>query len=349
MNEQSIPSSYNRKIGIDILKFISAFFVVCIHIPFKGEFGKYFTAISRFAVPIFFIISGFFYQQTVKKGNENKQIIKILKLCIIANFIYLVYRIIMLTLNDDNILSWLQKTFSFKNFLEFIFLNESPLAVHLWYLNAFLYVLIIMKFINKYNKYKLLYFITPLLLIFDLILGKYSLLFFQQNIPYLYVRNFLFVGLPYFAIGIYINNIMNKYPLNIRVSKIRNLLIIFIVLFCVTTILERFILVQFGINAKRDHYISTTFLAISLFLYFVGITNKNKNRFINYIAELGKNYSTNIYIFHYMIIGIFNKLFNDSIIYDYLGPIIVFISTLILCIIFKSIFNFMKRSVLKKE
>ena len=255
----------------------------------------------------------------------------------------------MLTLNDDNILSWLQKTFSFKNFLEFIFLNESPLAVHLWYLNALLYVLIIMKFINKYNKYKLLYFITPLLLIFDLILGKYSLLFFQQNIPYLYVRNFLFVGLPYFAIGIYINNIMNKYPLNIRVSKIRNLLIIFIVLFCVTTILERFILVQFGINAKRDHYISTTFLAISLFLYFVGITNKNKNRFINYIAELGKNYSTNIYIFHYMIIGIFNKLFNDSIIYDYLGPIIVFISTLILCIIFKSIFNFMKRSVLKKE
>lgn len=43
----------NRKIGIDILKFLAAFCVVSIHMPFYGEFGNVFISISRWAVPIF--------------------------------------------------------------------------------------------------------------------------------------------------------------------------------------------------------------------------------------------------------------------------------------------------------
>lgn len=50
-----------RNVGLDILKVIAAFFVVCIHAPFENEFGKDLKAISRCAVPIFFMITGFFF------------------------------------------------------------------------------------------------------------------------------------------------------------------------------------------------------------------------------------------------------------------------------------------------
>lgn len=43
-----------RRAGyVDILKALCAFLVVCIHAPFPGIVGDYFTALSRVAVPIF--------------------------------------------------------------------------------------------------------------------------------------------------------------------------------------------------------------------------------------------------------------------------------------------------------
>lgn len=295
-----MDSIKNRRIGLDILKFIAAFCVTCIHMPFYGEFGEIFISISRWAVPIFFMITGFFYHRTLEKGKENKQILKIIKLCIWANLLFFTYQIALVIYNNENILVWLKETFSLRNVLEFLILNESPVAGHLWYLTAILYVLIIMKFINKYNKYKILYLITPILLVIDLAFGKYSLLIFKKEIPYIFVRNFLFVGLPYFTLGIYINNALKSEKFK-KFSNNKRLLITLIVIFTMTTILERTILIDLGANAIRDHYISTTFLAISLFIYFLELENSTNNKIVQTIAEIGRKYSTNIYIFHYLI------------------------------------------------
>ena len=246
------------------------------------------------------MITGFFYHQTVEKGNENKQIIKIIKLCLLANLLFFCYRIFLVIFNNESILLWLKETFSINKILEFIVLNESPVAGHLWYLTAILYVLVIMKFVNKYNKYNIIFIITPLLLTMDLLFGKYSLLIFKRNIPFILVRNFLFVGLPYFTIGIYINNLSKSEKFK-KLANNKKLLIVLIIFFTITTIIERSILIHFNANAVRDHYISTTFLAIFLFVYFLGVKNKTNNKIIEKIAELGRKYSTNIYIFHYLI------------------------------------------------
>ena len=45
---------------INALKIIAAFFVVGIHVHFPGDFGRAFVAVARFAVPFFFMVSGFF-------------------------------------------------------------------------------------------------------------------------------------------------------------------------------------------------------------------------------------------------------------------------------------------------
>lgn len=46
-----------RADNIDILKAICAFLIICIHVPFPGTVGAYFTALTRIAVPVFFMIN----------------------------------------------------------------------------------------------------------------------------------------------------------------------------------------------------------------------------------------------------------------------------------------------------
>lgn len=62
---------------IDVLKAISAFLIVCIHAPFPGEISAYFIVFARMAVPVFFMITGYFYSDTVARHNEKHQIMKI--------------------------------------------------------------------------------------------------------------------------------------------------------------------------------------------------------------------------------------------------------------------------------
>ena len=72
--EKIVKDRTNRLVGLDILKFIAAFMVVCIHVIFYGRFGEDVVAISRCAVPIFFMITGKRYGKEkcfIKPGAIN--------------------------------------------------------------------------------------------------------------------------------------------------------------------------------------------------------------------------------------------------------------------------------------
>lgn len=250
-----------RNNSIDNLKAICTFLIVCIHVPFPGEIGAYFITLTRIAVPIFFMITGFFYLDIIFYHKEVKQIKKILKLLIEANVIFLIWNILCKVLGGKNIIHYLQSTITLKNIIKFVVFNESPLGIHLWYLGAVFYVLLIVFFLDKLKRRKILYSLIPFLLIIDLVFGKYSLIIFHHEFPYILVRNFLCVGIPYFCIGNIIRERKYAEKCNKRIPQIM------IIVFAISSFLERFILVKAGANATRDHYISTTFLAISFFVY----------------------------------------------------------------------------------
>lgn len=53
-----------RNIGLDVLKCICAFFVITIHCKrIPGFAGEVLTALNRTAVPVFFMVTGYFYQR----------------------------------------------------------------------------------------------------------------------------------------------------------------------------------------------------------------------------------------------------------------------------------------------
>lgn len=242
-----------------------------------------------------------------------------------ANILFFIWNIAIDILRREDIISHIQSIFTGKNLLEFLALNESPLAGHLWYLGAILYVLVIVLLSDRFNCKKVLYYLTPVLLIVDLIFGKYSLLIFHREFPYILVRNFLCVGIPYFCIG---NLIREK-----RCSEKwnRKMLQVLIVVFMITSLAERFALVNAGLNAARDHYLSTTFLAICLFVYTLKSNWYNKG-----LAVIGRKYSTWLYIIHPIFITAFSKVAGKlgiKSIYRCVAPIVVYCATLIFLIV----------------
>ena len=312
----------NRADNIDILKAICAFLIVCIHAPFPGVIGEYFKALTRIAVPVFFMITGYFYFDVEDKNDEIRQIKKIFKLVLEANVLYLLWDSFYAVLSRN--MSFFADTFTIENFLKFIVFNESPMKWHLWYLGAILYVLIIVYVFDKLKIGKCLSFATPLLLIGDLILGKYSVLLFGREFPYIFVRNFLFVGIPYFCIGRLIRNGFGQ-----KVKK--KALVIFLIVFSATSLLERFALVSLNVNSARDHYISTTLLAITVFLFTLKCHGDNKT-----LALIGRKYSTWLYILHPIFItciGMVTHKVGVFGIYKFIAPIVVYITTLIFLMI----------------
>ncbi len=303
-----------RSCSIDKLKTLAAFLVVCIHVPFPGIVGDLLSPITRIAVPVFFMISGYFY----KEDKSIKHIKKVLILVCASNFIYVFWNFIVALLKHE--MSQFIAVFSLSNTLRFLLFNETHFGYHLWYLSALLYVLII-RHITKPIKdiVRILIAFSPVLLIIDLVFGKYSLLIFGKEFPYYYLRNWLFTGLPFFALGQAISK--NKD----RVEKTsKPISILTVIVFCLLSIAERCILISINCNATRDQYITTSFLSASVFMLFLVHINDSRNK----TSEIGRVHSTNIYIVHPIIIYVFHsmliKLNLNNIILQFTLPIVVF-------------------------
>ena len=311
-----------RLSNLDVLKAICAFLVICIHISYKDKLGNIVTPLCRIAVPIFFMITGFFYYKTSKK--PLKQIKKVFILIILSNLLYFVFEMI---LNGN------PKIPSKEDIKNSLLYNSSPFGFHLWYLNALLYVLIIVYLADKIKIRKFLYFLIPVLLGVNLIYGEYSIALLNKNFDPIYMRNYLFVGLPYFLLGDLLYKNKDKIAKKIPIKA----LAILIPIFGFTSVMEEHILNSHGKDAIGEIYISTTFFAVAVFLFAIQV---KQVRFENILAKIGRKYSTYIYILHVMFINIFNKFvtINNNILNNTI-QIIIFFESLLVAIIYVKIKN----------
>ena len=160
-------------------------------------------------------------------------------------------------------------------------------------------------------------------------------IFKYEPINYVLLRNFIFVGIPYFTIGLFLSNHPNYFN---RFCQNQKLSCFLILLFMCTTLLEHYLLVFLNANATRDHYLSSTFLAITLFSFFGN--SKWNDRKIKVMKRIGRKYSTMIYIVHPMIIMLMQGFFSKINILSYywlLGPILVFLVTVLFSLLFYNV------------
>ena len=274
----------------------------------------------------------------VQRGKRLSQIKKVFLLAVKSNLIFLGWDFIYkIAKGKQELQIFFIDAFSLDSIARFFLYNDNKIGPHLWYLSAVLYVLLIIWFIDRLELRKLLFCIVPFLLLGDLVLGKYSLLFFNREIPYYYVRNYLFVGVPYFCIG----NLIYNFRTKIRVIQ-GKWLIYAMGLFSVTTLCERGVLIYLGKNAVRDHYLSTTFLAISIFVYvlYKQYNEIKLERVYGALSRIGKEYSADIYILHPIFISILQigaGILSLDTIYTLFAPVLIYVSTTIFLVIVRKL------------
>lgn len=200
-----------RNIALDILKLLMAFMIVGIHAEFLKDINlawSYFTAygIFRIAVPVFLLINGFFFYQTLA---DNKTAIWFKRLVILYLFWMLVYSPI-----------WFHpEHFSLHEIVKF-FMQMILGYYHLWYIAGTIGAALILLLIRKLPTSALIVII--LLTYFMGVAIQYAGNYHLANNPtmdkmlnVIFVhRNALFFSLPFFCIGF----LINKYNIHKRVS-----------------------------------------------------------------------------------------------------------------------------------
>lgn len=321
-----------RVIYFDILKAIAILFVILIHAVSEhwdtlnvnsGSFVSLslLDSISRFCVPVYFMISGAIFLNEEKnitiKDILKKYIPRILLIFIFWNMAYsLIYNYI-----NDRVIDF---AFVSKTFLHTL-LGEG--VFHLYFLpiiiGFYLCVPLLRKITTKDNRNILLYLIILLTIVFGS--ERLLLYFFDASVSY----TLLFGGyLIYFILGYYLNTFdINKKNTNIiYILGIGGLLITFLG----TIITSR-------VNGITDVFFKYDTFNVILYSSCIFLFAKNNFKKINdkLLSVLSKT-NFGIYLIHGLVlggleyIGVFNKLDSTSITLSViLNTILIYIISII--------------------
>lgn len=301
-----------RNHSIDSLKFLCALLVVFIHCkyPYKDSM----LPITDVAVPLFFCISGYFVYGAKRSCGRINRIAQIFAW---SAALYLAKTEVFAIITTHS--PWFPSWHAITNFL---FFNDVAFSIHLWYLPAYIYVLTIAFFIDKYNLWKAAFYtILPLLLVGVFI--KYSI---TDKCPeeIQYYRNAYFCGLPYFLLGGLI-----KFAPPSNVNGIWPKICLIVVILILVAMRYLFIGQSFIMMAIREF--DLLLLTATIFLFATICVQRKENM----SSDLGRRYSLYIYIFHVFLMSVCEMVAtklptNICEFYMYINPICVFLLSIVL-------------------
>ncbi len=301
----------SRNHSIDLLKFLLAYEVVMLHCNQAPVFIS--RPIVDSAVPCFFMISGFFMHDV----NEVRYDMR-LKKAIRRIFVILCWSTILCGIDDIYRLCFHHEigNLTWKVLWEFLFFNENPFAFHLWYIAAYLYVLIFFWLIHKIGVRIKFVWIIALWLMGIVIAVLYSQVC-GRSIEYFYIRNFLFEGIPFFGVGLLLSQKISF----VERFRLSSFVIFFVVVACLA-IYEK----------AHETYNNGTFVFSGIIAFItLCIFLKIKMDKPNLFTMIGKEDGLYIYIFHPLIMNLLKTKYALSILgYNaYLFSTIVFVLTIL--------------------
>ena len=249
--------------------------------------GAVVEATSRIAVPLFFMISGY-YAFGRNKTAILKSVKKTAVMLIWAVCIYFLWEILW-SFYRGTTQDKLDAFFSVETLVETLVFNTGVLLGHLWFLLALLYCYLIYAFALKERRRRTKLGIAAVLL--GGFFGIRELLKINGvSDPMYYLRNFLFVGMPFFLLGSLCSQ--QKAQLTSVSAKVWLVLILG---GTAAAIAERLLV------GSCDLYLGTVAASGGLFLL-----TQTKSSANELLAKLGYEHAGNIYIFHVIVIGVLN-------------------------------------------
>lgn len=307
----------------DFIKGIACIFVVLMHCEVPGTAGVVIQSISRFCVPFFFMISGYYSYDTDEKCTLKKTR-RIVVITLGASLLYIFFAIfqsfmglqISFHIGKRSLLVWL------------LFNQPFIIAGQMWFLFALIYVYILYYFIQKFDLKKIAYISIPILIIIYITLAQ-GMHIAGISVPNYIYRNFLIEGFPFFMLG----NLLHKKEETLK--KDNKIILCIIALTTIMCIGERTILGRdFGVN------IFTFVQVIAIFIYGIN----NGERYSGLVQRIGKKYSMYVYILHPFIWHTLEMVYSglsisDNIVAMYIMPLLVIILSLLLSALCYKIFG----------
>jgi len=331
--EKSNTSIKQRNYSLDIFKLIASFFVIIIHCTSGFPNHDYLVATARFAVPVFFIISGWYSYNAVTSRNYKKiwkRIVSLLRLFIIAELTYILYSMISELTIGVKFSDWIVKIVNEDSFRRFILFNHTLPFGGLWFLPALIYVyiaaLVIMK-INKPQLFTAFAFITAGLII--------AQPFISKDEPLWHIRNFVTTGLPLFSIGF----LMKRHEKTLLKIKTPAAAVLTAAGFGITYA-EMFVLKKLCGRAAFEIYAGAVITAVFGIILSMKLCYSKKSLFIELLGDA----TTYIYIFHMLIYNITRQKFIDANINN---PLLRFVITVFGSLLLAYIISFFKYYIVK--
>lgn len=279
-----------RNHTIDLLRLVSAFSVVCLHnFSCSGvACSEEVVALARFAVPLFFIFSGYFAAGFTPR-RKWKQALKIFLLALFSNLAYLAVDLARQT-SPFAVRYRLKELFSAVKIRDFLLFNESPISGHLWFLSALLYCILLdllFTLVTKRLKHRAAFYgVTAAVLLLGG-LTLYQLLTRDPAVEYqlYHYRNFLLFGLPFYLLG--------RLLKNIDCSPLPGWAYLALILgSCALTLAE------FKLLGTWELYIGSAVLAAALAHFAVCHPLSKPARPVRALAWLGRYAALPVYIVH---------------------------------------------------
>lgn len=330
-----------RKINkcLNFAKGIACVLVVFIHSQFPQPVGKYVICVARAAVPLFFMVSGYFCcfdSRDILFEKMPHKIKHIAKLAFGAVMLYIVWDFAKIAITHSTISAFTAK-FTGRRLLQFlIFNNTDAVNTALWFFFALLYCYILYYAINKLNLLKLFYFLIPVLfIVFYALLHAESL--FGKAVPTCYYRNAYFEGFPFFLLG----NLMFKYK-----EKIKQIGAKFAFLITCAGLAGSIIEQMRYKNWLPCLYLTSVLFVGGVFMLCIVYEDKNIN---SPIEKLGGKYSLYVYLFHPIFFALLGMIQFKVLAWRYFMPLAVLSLSIIVSIAYVSVKNKICLSVKNKQ
>lgn len=259
--------------------------------------------LARFAVPFFFIISGYFYGKKIIGGNcpletARKTTIKLLILFLGWSVIYLTpYNLSTIPelglLGPIKVVYWNLSTL----LSEPVSLIFEGTKVHLWFLPSLIMCTLISGFLFKFGYKKSLVILASLLFIFGIFAKSYSNTEFGFSISF-NTRNGPFFGLILFVTGIY----LSKKPTNSNCLFIGSLVFLFGVILHFSEIV--YLTKVHGESLFQDYVFGTYFMGLGAAM----ISLSNSKLLSNELFANAGKMTLGIYASHFIYIDLLSPL-----------------------------------------
>lgn len=316
---------YSRNYSLDTLKTLCCISVIVQHCNFVCLWvdGAVYNIIS-IAVPLFFMISGYFNTEETDCTKYIKRMKRIGKILIFSLSFY----VVLYYLFDRLFLTSLTKFPEDNDISKCLFLNDYDHIGrgHHWYLAGYLYVLAFFAILKKFNYIKIFVFL-PLLSILQIIAFVKCNNFHQYS-------NFLLVGIPCYSFGM----LVKKYFQCLTTCVIQ-------VLHLVS--LTMILLLALNLFSALITSICQRILSMSIFVSFASIQQHRPNIF----SKIGEKYILYIYVFHMAVIDLFfSTSFSQRYFYHlgFVAPIIIIIISVLVSVIYKYFYNLSEVYVISK-